>query len=169
MASLTRISKLALFLPISLAVAQPSKPTIDAIFSHYNHPDTPGCAVGISLPNEPNFTAAYGMADLEHDVPLTPNSVFEPGSVTKQFTAAAILLLAQQGKLTLDDPIRKYFPELPPADAAITIRHLLNHTSGLRDWGSVEAIAGWPRTTRANTMANVLEILTRQTALNYPP
>jgi CubicO group peptidase (beta-lactamase class C family) len=71
------------------------------------------------------------------------------GSVTKQFTAAAVLLLAQDGKLSLDDPARKYFPELPDYPSAITIRHLLNHTSGLRDWGEVADVGGWPRGTRA--------------------
>jgi CubicO group peptidase (beta-lactamase class C family) len=109
------------------------------------------------------------MADLEHDVPLRPESIFEPGSVTKQFTAAAVLTLAEQGKLSLDDPVRKYIPELPDYGTPLTIRHLLNHTSGLRDWGSVEAIAGWPRTTRAYTHAHVLDILSRQKSLNYPP
>ena len=109
------------------------------------------------------------MADLEHDVPLRPDSIFEAGSVSKQFTAAAVLLLAQQDKLSIDDPARKYIPELPDYGSPLTIRHLLNHTSGLRDWGSVEAIAGWPRTTRAYTQAHVLDILSRQRALNYPP
>ena len=109
------------------------------------------------------------MADLEHDVALRPDSIFEAGSVSKQFTAAAVLLLAQQGRLSLDDTVRKYFPELPDYGTPLTIRHLLNHTSGLRDWGSVEAIAGWPRTTRAYTQAHVLDILSRQRALNYPP
>ena len=117
----------------------------------------------------PALSAAYGMADLEHDVPLRPDTIFEAGSVTKQFTAAAVLLLAQQGKLSLDDTVRKYIPELPGLGTPITIRHMLNHTSGLRDWGSLEAIAGWPRTTRAYTHAHVLEILSRQRALNYPP
>src|SRR5438034_707761 len=152
------------------AIAPPdAKSKIDVIFSRFTRADSPGCAVGASIGAEPVFTVAYGMADLEHDVRLTPESIFEPGSVTKQFTAAAVLLLAQQGKLALDDPIRKYIPELPDADASITIRHLLNHTSGLRDWGSVEGLAGWPRTTRAYTHAHVLDILSRQRALNYPP
>jgi CubicO group peptidase (beta-lactamase class C family) len=109
------------------------------------------------------------MADLEHNVPLLPDSVFEPGSVTKQFTAAAVLLLAQDGKLSLDDPVRKYIPELPDYGTPLTIRHLLNHTSGLRDWGNEEGIVGWPRTTRDYTHAHVLDILSRQHALNYPP
>jgi CubicO group peptidase (beta-lactamase class C family) len=109
------------------------------------------------------------MADLEYDVALRPDSIFEAGSVSKQFTAAAVLSLAQQGKLSIDDPARKYIPELPDYGSPLTIRHLLNHTSGLRDWVSVEAIAGWPRTTRAYTQAHVLDILSRQRALNYPP
>jgi CubicO group peptidase (beta-lactamase class C family) len=142
---------------------------IDAVFARFNHTDTPGCAVGVSLAGDTVASLAYGMADLEHDVPLRPDSIFEPGSVTKQFTAAAVLLLAEQGKLSLDDPARKYLPELPDYGTPLTIRHLLNHTSGLRDWGSLEAIAGWPRTTRAYTHDHVLDILSRQRALNYPP
>ncbi len=91
------------------------------------------------------------MADLEHDVRNQPDTIFEAGSVSKQFTAAAVLLLARDGKLSLDDPARKYVPELPDYGAPLTIRHMLNHTSGLRDWGSVAAIAGWPRGTRVHT------------------
>jgi len=108
------------------------------------------------------------MADLEHDVPNTPETIFEAGSVSKQFTAAAVLLLAQEGKLSLDDPARKYIPELPDYGAPLTIRHMLQHTSGLRDWGEVASIAGWPRTTRVHTHAHVLDIVKRQKALNFP-
>ena len=88
--------------------------------------------------------------------------------MSKQFTAAAVLLLARDGKLSLDDQVRKYVPELPDYGAPLTIRHMLNHTSGLRDWGSVAAIAGWPRTTRVHTHAHVLDIVSRQRALNFP-
>ena len=109
------------------------------------------------------------MADLEHDVRITPETIFEAGSVSKQFTAAAVLQLARDGRLSLDDPVRKYVPELPEYDTPVRIRHMLTHTSGLRDWGSVAAIAGWPRTTRAHTHAHVLEIVHRQEALNFPP
>ncbi|MCX6629673.1 MAG: serine hydrolase [Candidatus Solibacter sp.] len=142
---------------------------VDRIFSRFNRNNGPGCAVAASLEGAAALSVAYGMADLEHDVPLRPDSIFEAGPVSKQFTAAAVLLLAQQGKLSLDDAVRKYVPELPDYGAPLTIRHLLHHTSGLRDWGSVEAIAGWPRTTRAYTHAHVLDILSRQRALNYPP
>jgi CubicO group peptidase (beta-lactamase class C family) len=109
------------------------------------------------------------MADLEHNVPNTAETVFEPGSVSKQFTAAATILLALDDKLSLDDDIREYIPELPDYGNAITIRHLLNHTSGLRDWGTVAGIGGWPRTTRVHTHVHVLDIAKRQRSLNYPP
>jgi CubicO group peptidase (beta-lactamase class C family) len=89
--------------------------------------------------------------------------------VSKQFTAMAVQLLASEGKLSLDDPVRKYIPELPDYGKPLTIRHILSHTSGLRDWGSVESIAGWPRTTREYTHAHVLDIVSRQKALNFDP
>lgn len=142
---------------------------VDKIFARYNRTDSPGCAVGATVNGATVLSAGYGMADLEHNVAIKPESIFEAGSVSKQFTAGAILLLAQQGKLSLDDPVRKYIPEVPDFGKPLTIRHMINHTSGLRDWGSVESIAGWPRTTRAYTHAHVLEIVGRQRALNYPP
>ncbi len=145
------------------------KARTSAIFARYNHTDTPGCAVAAGIDGTPVLSAGYGMADLEHSIAITPDSVFEAGSISKQFTAFAVLLLEQQGKLSLDDSVRKYFPELPEYLEPVTIRHLLTHTSGLRDWGNIEAIAGWPRTTRVYTHAYVLEILSRQRALNYPP
>jgi CubicO group peptidase (beta-lactamase class C family) len=150
--------------PAQLAPAQ-----LPPIFSAYQHKDTPGCAVAVDAPGQPTLTAAYGMADLEHNVSNTSDTVFEAGSVSKQFTAAAVLLLVERKQIALDDDIRKYFPEIPAYEKPITIRELLNHTSGLRDWGEVESIAGWPRTTREYTHAHVLEILSRQRALNYPP
>src|ERR1044071_5055448 len=127
----------------------------------------PGCAAAVSLNGETVFEKAYGIADLEHDVPNTTQTIFESGSVAKQFTAAALVLLQLDGKLSLDDPVRKYIPELPDYGVPLTIRHLLNHTSGLRDWGTVEGIAGWPRTTRAYTHAHVLEIVGRQRTLHF--
>lgn len=140
---------------------------VDRIFAKWNS-TTPGCAVGVAQGGTPVLLKVYGMADLEHSVPNTPDTVFEAGSVAKQFTAAAVLMLAGDGKLSLDDPARKYIPELPDYAAPLTIRHLLNHTSGLRDWGSVAGITGWPRTTRVHTHAHVLDIVSRQTALNFP-
>jgi CubicO group peptidase (beta-lactamase class C family) len=141
---------------------------IDKIFSQWND-TTPGCAVGAVVAGKPVLSKAYGMADLERNTKNTAETIFEAGSVTKQFTAAAVLLLAREGKLSLDDPARKYITELPDYGTPLTIRNMLNHTSGLRDWGSLEAIAGWPRTSRVYRHAHVVEILGRQRALNFPP
>ena len=142
---------------------------VDSIFARWNSRTTPGCAVGVSRDGRSILERAYGMADLEHDVTATPATIYEAGSVSKQFTAAAVILLAQQGKLSLDDDVRKHVPEVPDYGAKITLRHLLNHTSGLRDWGSVAGIAGMPRGRRAYTHAHVLDIVSRQTSLNYAP
>ncbi len=89
---------------------------VDAIFHGWTS-STPGCAVAAAANGRPVLQKAYGMADLEHDVPNTPDTIFEAGSVSKQFTAAAVLLLAREGKLSLDDPVRKYIPELPDYNA----------------------------------------------------
>jgi CubicO group peptidase (beta-lactamase class C family) len=147
------------------AVAETS---VDEIFARWTDA-TPGCAIGVSVADKVVLAKAYGMADLERDVRNTAETIFEAGSVSKQFTAAAVLLLAREGKLSLDDPIRKYIPEVPDYGDPLTIRHMLNHSSGLRDWGSVAGIGGWPRTTRAYTHAHVLDIVSRQTAVNFTP
>jgi CubicO group peptidase (beta-lactamase class C family) len=174
--------------PVGLAgqadVATAVEPKVDAVFAKWSS-STPGCAVGVATNGKPALAKGYGMADLEHDVKIAPDTIFEAGSVSKQFTAAAVLLLAREGKLSLDDQVKKYIPELPdypppPGEAlgtpkpqsgggGLTIRHMLNHTSGLRDWGSVAGIAGWPRTTRVHTHAHVLDIISRQRATNFTP
>src|ERR1700738_872520 len=159
----------ALALPAALFAQSPDPAQLAQVFTTYQHTNTPGCAVAVDAPGRDTCPAAYGMADLEHTVANTPATVFEAGSVSKQFTAAAVLLLVDRGQVSLDDNIRKYFPEIPTYERPITVRQLLNHTSGLRDWGEVESFAGWPRTTREYTHAHVLEIVSRQHALNYPP
>jgi len=141
---------------------------VDAVFARWTSA-TPGCAVGVGLGGRPVLQKAYGMADLEHDVPNRAETIFEAGSVSKQFTAMAVLLLAAEGKLSIDDPVRKYIPELPDYGTPLLIRHMLTHTSGLRDWGSLTGIAGWPRGTRVHTHAHVIEILSKQRALNFTP
>lgn len=141
---------------------------IDSVFADVNRSDGPGCAVGVSIGGEIVAERAYGMANLEHHVANTPSTVFEPGSVSKQFAAAATLLLALEGELELDADVRDYVPELPEYETPVTVRMLLHHTSGLRDWGSVAGIEGWPRTRRAHDHDHVLEILSRQSELNYP-
>jgi CubicO group peptidase (beta-lactamase class C family) len=171
MRTMTRIA-LVVFLalasvPAAAQTAVPEK-AIDAIFARWNN-TTPGCAVGVAAAGKPVLMKAYGMADLEHDVPNAPDTVFESGSVAKQFTAMAILLLAKDGKLSLDDQVRKHVPELPDYGVPLTIRHMLTHTSGLRDWGSVAGIAGAPRTSREYTHGHVLDIVSRQKSLNFTP
>jgi CubicO group peptidase (beta-lactamase class C family) len=151
----------------SLTPPPDAKVRIDKHFERFA--GRPGCAVGAAIHGTTVHAAGYGVADLEHNVPLTAETIFEPGSVSKQFTAAAVLLLEQQGKLSLDDPVRKYIPEVPEYEAPITIRQLIHHTSGLRDWGSVAAIGGWPRGTVARNHDDVLEIVQRQQTLNYHP
>ncbi|MEZ5289610.1 MAG: serine hydrolase domain-containing protein [Vicinamibacterales bacterium] len=141
---------------------------VDRVFARFTAA-TPGCAVGVGLDGAPVLARGYGTADLEHDVPIGPDTIFEAGSVSKQFTAAAVMALVQDGALSLDDPVRKYIPELPDYGTPLTIRHMLTHTSGLRDWGSLAGIAGWPRTTRVHTHAHVLEIVGRQKATNFVP
>jgi CubicO group peptidase (beta-lactamase class C family) len=140
----------------------------DTVFARWNSTHTPGCAVGVARDGKTLLARGYGMADLETGTPITAETIFESGSVAKQFTATAIVLLAMDGKLDLADPVRKYLPEFPQYDRPITIRHLLTHTSGLRDWSNLVAAAGWPRGTRASTQADLLDILYRQKTLNYP-
>jgi CubicO group peptidase (beta-lactamase class C family) len=142
---------------------------IDRIFASWNLTESPGCAVAVARPGQPLLTRAYGKADLEHNIANTAQTIFEAGSVAKQFTAAAVIMLALDGKLSLDDPVRKFIPELPDYGAPLTIRHMMTHTSGLRDWGSVAGISGWPRGARVHTHAHMLDIVSRQRALNFPP
>ncbi|MBL8771401.1 MAG: beta-lactamase family protein [Phenylobacterium sp.] len=148
--------------------AQAQTSPVDAVFSRLK-PQEPGCAVGVERAGEAPILRGFGSADLEHGAPITPDTVFEAGSVSKQFTAAAILLLAADGKLSLADDIRKHLPEMPDYGRPITIDMLLSHTSGLRDWGEVAALAGWPRTSRIYTAQEVLLIASRQKSLNYAP
>lgn len=159
---------LCLNLSAQSASWQDSLKKIDAIFAQWST-NAPGGALTVVRQGQTLYNRAFGMADLEHNIPNTPETVFEAGSVSKQFTAAAILLLVQDGKLSLDDDIRKYVPEIPNYGSLIKIRHLMNHTSGLRDWGSVAGVSGWPRGRRTYTHAHALEILSRQKSLNFPP
>jgi CubicO group peptidase (beta-lactamase class C family) len=130
---------------------------------------SPGCAVGIARDGRPVYARAFGMADLEFGIPNTPETIFESGSVAKQFTAASIVLLALDGKLRLDDPVKKYITELPDYGAPLTIRHLLNHTGGVRDWGSVLELTGFGRGDRVVTQTLALDVIVHQRALDFTP
>lgn len=164
------------FLSTSISAQVPDKAKVVAgadrawekVIKAYVAP-APGCAAAVSLNGEVVFEKAFGLADLEHNVPNTAQTIFESGSVAKQFTAAALVLLQQDGKLSLDDPVRKYIPELPDYGSPLTIRHMLNHTAGLRDWGAVLSLTGVGRGERIISQDLALDVLTHQCALDFKP
>ena len=156
----------------TLGAQQPADSTraaIDRVFQRWRSKDGPGCSVAASRDGKTIFEAGYGTAILEADVPITPASIFHVASISKQFTAMSILLLARDGKLSLDDDIRKYLPEVPDYGTRITIRHLLMHTSGLRDQWDLLALARGRFEENRITEADVLDIVSRQKALNFAP
>lgn len=141
---------------------------IDALFASF-HNEMPGVAVAVSVDGKLVYNKAFGLANLEYNVPNTTATIFEAGSVSKQFVAAGVLMLAKEGRLSLGDDVRKYVPELPVYEAAITIDMLLSHTSGLKDWGAIYSLTGWPRTTRVYTQELGYDIIFRQKSLNFFP
>lgn len=141
---------------------------IEKIFSRYQS-QNPGCQLSVSKNGEIIFSKAWGVADLEHNITLSTHSLIEAGSVSKQFTAAAVLLLEQQGKLSQEDDIRKYIPELPVYGTVIKVKHLIHHTSGLKDWGTIAELTGWERGTKTYRNEDALEICSRQKTLNNVP
>ena len=142
---------------------------VDRIFARFDRA-TPGCGVGLGKDGRTLYTHGYGSANLEYAVPNADSTVFESGSVAKQFTAAAIVLLAQDGKLSLDDDIRKYLPEVPSfGGQRITIRNLLTHTSGLRDQWGLLGIEGRGPGTQVHSPMTTLDLVVHQKMLNFPP
>lgn len=141
---------------------------IDEIFAMYDDTRSPGCAVGVVRGDRLTFARGYGMADLEQRVPLGPESVFRIGSVSKQFTAAAVVLLAVEGTISLDDPVTRWVPELPDYGPELTIRRLLHHTSGIRDYLTLTRLAGY-RDFDWYDDEDLLEMLARQRETNFPP
>ena len=142
---------------------------VDRVFDAWRSTDGPGCALGVSRNNRVVYERGYGMANLETGTPISPGSIFHVASVSKQFTAAAIMLLVRDGKLALDDDIRKYLPEIPDYGTRITIRHLLNHTSGLRDQWELLALARGRFEENRITEADVMDVVPRQKGLNFTP
>ncbi|MBC7841634.1 MAG: beta-lactamase family protein [Gemmatimonadaceae bacterium] len=139
--------------------------SIARIFATVSAPDAPGCAVGIARSAEPVFLRGFGGGALEHGQPLTPTSAFNIGSMAKQFTAMAALLLAQQGTLQLDAPVTRYITEWPASAGAIRVRDLLYHTSGLRDYNTLEVLTD----SHVRTMSDFLDLMMRQRGLNFVP
>jgi CubicO group peptidase (beta-lactamase class C family) len=142
--------------------------SIDSLFTEWNKPDVPGCAIGIIQDSKLIYSKGYGIADLEHDIKITPTSVFYIGSVSKQFVAFSILLLEEQGKLNLYDRIQKFLPDFPEYDTPLTIRHFIHHTSGIRDYLTLMYLKG--RNYLDITDVNeVYDLIKRQKELNFSP
>jgi CubicO group peptidase (beta-lactamase class C family) len=168
------LSIAALFIAFSASAQDGGKDTndlnvkVDAIFAQYDKADSPGCALGVIKDGKLVYARGYGMANLEHGVPNGPKLVYDIGSTSKQFTAASVLLLARQGKLSLDDDVRKFVPELPDYGAKVTLRNLLQHTSGLPDYIGLLRLAG-ARTEDVVTDEEALHLLALEKTLEFPP
>jgi CubicO group peptidase (beta-lactamase class C family) len=143
--------------------------SIDALFAEWNRPGSPGCALAVIKEGKIIYKRGYGCANLEYGTPITPSSVFYIASASKQFTAMSVLLLAQQGKLSLDDDIRKHLSEVPDFGRVITIRHLVHHTSGLRNLQDLLAMAGWRIEGDVITREHMLSMVSHQKELNFRP
>jgi CubicO group peptidase (beta-lactamase class C family) len=141
---------------------------VDSLFARHSTGQQPGLAVAVVRNDSLVFRKGYGYADLEHRVPITTSSMFDAASVSKQFTGLAVSMLIEQGKIRLDDDIRKYIPEMHAFDPPITIAHLLHHTSGLRDWPGALTLAGW---NQGDVIAfeHILRFAYNQRTLNFAP
>ena len=138
---------------------------VDPLFATWNRPDSPGCGVGVSRNGAVIYERGYGMASLERKVPITSSTVFHLASITKSFTAMSVLLAAERGLLSLDDDVSKYIPDWSNREHRVTIRHLLTHTSGLRD---AYLLQGWAPN-NGNSNDAFIKILSRQRGLNSVP
>jgi len=155
----------------SFGIAQLSKEQlqkIDSLVSIWNIPNSPGGIVGIIKNGEVLYVKSFGLASLEYDIPISENTVFNIGSVSKQITALGIIKLQLDGKLSIDDDIRKYIPELPDFGHKLTIRNLLHHTSGLRDIHGLLSLAGW-RINDPKSNDDLFRLLKKQQELNFNP
>ncbi len=140
----------------------------DSLFTQWDNVNSPGCALGVIKDGALIYKRGYGMANLEQNVPISATSIFDIGSTSKQFAATCIVLLAQQGKLSVDDEVRRYVPELPDYGKPITIRHILTHTSGLRDYPSLMELAGY-QLEEVTGKQEALDLIKTQKALNFNP
>lgn len=147
----------------------PPNTQIDAVFAKYDSTTSPGCSAAAAQDGKLVYSRGYGMANLDHSVPITPQTPFHVASVSKQFAAAAIVLLAQDGKLSLDDDVRKHLPEVPDLGATITLRQMIHHTSGLRDQWDLLEFAGWRYSQDRIRDDDVLRLMSRQRKLNFAP
>ncbi|HHY09355.1 MAG TPA: beta-lactamase family protein [Firmicutes bacterium] len=145
-----------------------TKEKIDSIFTEWDRPGSPGCALAVTINNEVVYAKGYGFAQLEYGIPITADTIFHVASVSKQFTTMAIALLAAEGSVDLAAPVHSYLPELPRFEQEITVRQLVHHTSGLRDQWELLMAAGW-RLDDVITQEHLLKIIMRQKDLNFAP
>ena len=159
------------FITVPTIVFAQELPTdrIDSVFTDLNRMDGPGCTLGVFRSGEIAYTQGYGMANLEYGIALRPSSVFHIASISKEFTAFAVELLVSEGKVSWDDPIQQYVPEIPEYEWPITLRHLVHHMSGIRDQWSLLRMAGWRWEADLVTQSNAIELMSRQRALNFQP
>ena len=154
--------------PRSGVQSDDDNPAIDTLFAVWDAPGSPGCALAVAQHGALLYSRGYGYANLDYNIPITPQTVFDVASITKQFNAASLTMLEQDGKLSLDDNVRKWLPELPEFEAPITLRHMIYHTSGLRDYLNLFPLAG-----RGDyfpiSHAQILAMMARQRALIFPP
>jgi CubicO group peptidase (beta-lactamase class C family) len=157
------------FLFSSARTQDPLAARVDKVFEQFDKPDSPGCSLAVIKDSKILYKRGYGMADLDHDIPIKPDTVFHVASVSKQFAAMSILLLAKEGKLSLDDEVRKYIPELRDFGPKLTIRHLLHHTSGLRDQWNLLIMSGWRLSEDVVRDEDVLDLVSKMKDLNFKP
>lgn len=165
---LISIIALSIALNVNAQIGQTQIDQIDSLFIDWNKPNHPGGSIGIMQNGQIVFSKAYGLASMEYLVPNTTATIFNIASVSKQFTAMGIVLLQEQGKLSYDDDIRKYLPELPDFGHTITIRHMLHHTSGLRSLHGMLRLAGW-RSDDSRTNEDLNRFMKNQQDLNFIP
>ena len=168
---LLRPFALILVLALSCQPAKTQDPLgqkVDQLFKKWDKPNTPGVTVAVVRNGEVIHSNGYGMANLEYDIPNEPSTIFHIASVSKQFTNFAVLLLAEEGKVSMDDDIRKYIPEVPDFGKRITLRHLATHTSGMRDQWNLLAMAGW-RLDDVITKEHIMKLVAKQQDLNFEP
>ena len=151
-----------------MAIHKTLEAKVDQLFAEWNRSDSPGAAIAVVKDGEIIYKHGYGAANLEYDIPITTTTIFDIASVSKQFAAFAITTLSHNGKLSLDDDIRTYLPDIPDFGNTITIRHLLHHTSGLRDWVQSLVIAG-DLMDDVIAFKHILKMARHQQALNFEP
>ena len=160
---------LAIVAPFAAAADDVAPQKVDQLFSVYDRPGSPGCSLGVIRDGDFIYRKAYGSASLELGVPLSPQSVFYMGSVSKQFTAAAVVLAAEQGYLSLDDDVRKYIPELPDYGHVITLRQMIHMTTGFRDYITLLHLSGNDDVADFQSPDDIFKIVVRQRGLNNIP